>query len=195
MTRLTIETAAARGELREFLADEQKKLSRGAQRAVKQTADSLKKRARQTVDAAGFRGRGRSKPSNAIRQQDYPDDNAAIVFSKFGRREGGQFIDYLAIHTTGATLRPRRSRWLFIQLPGAGRRKVRFSPALDKRVAFVPVRGGQRILVVRRTRRRTVLLGVLLKRVRITRKLDFNRVTASELNALPQRLLQEIDSA
>ena len=179
MTELKV--LARRGQLEKFLAAEIKAVKRAPGVTVRREIRKLQLAARSEVNA---KIGGKRKVGGAIRNKVYdnPDGSATgLVFSKLGRREGGVFIDYLAIHTTGRELRAKRGKFMVIPVKGVSRRlkaKYRKLEGLgtDPKLALIPQRGGN-FLFVRHTRTRSTLLARLVRRARIPKRLDFERLS------------------
>ena len=118
--------------------------------------------------------------------------------STWGYYEGGRFVDILAVHVTGATITPKRGRYLFIPFVGAGqRRSRRQSQRLDsEKVDIIPLPNGQKLVVTReRGQRRGLVLGLLTRSVRIPKRLDFTGVERDALSGLEAKTVLEIDLA
>jgi len=178
MTQLA---AALRGELDGYMRADAAAVLRGTRQAVVAQTEETKRAARALV-AAAFTGGGRggSRVANAIRSRVYdnaPGDVAGLVYSKFGRREGGTFQDYLLPHIEGGQLRPRDAKFMAIPFNRRRRPMEQALAALDTdpKLALVPLPGG-RFMLVRRTRTRTTLLGLLVRRVTMKRRLDPRRL-------------------
>lgn len=194
--------AALRGNLATLIERDVRAVDRGTTTAIKDSTRALQLAAREEINRR-FRGSGRVKGgnrriANAIRSRifdDGPFDTAGLVYSKFGRKSRGQFLDYLAPHVLGATLRPLNSQWLYIPI-GGGRsgRQRRLSLGDDKRLAFVSI-GPGRALLVRRQRGSSKIVALLVKRVRIKPSLNFARLVAAEEARLPKRLLDAMNKA
>jgi len=193
--------AALRGDLQKHMKAERRALDRGVSRGVKETTDELKQDVRSAV-RQGLRGRGgRGDVSKAIRGTFYPNDDqpasaAGLVYSKFGRREGGQFVDYLKPHIEGATITPERSKWLYIpnERGRKARRNKRQAVALQKNLAFVPVARGKAYLV-RRTRTRSTIVATLVRRVRIKDRITIKGAIDTSEAALPKNILRALEAS
>ena len=130
------------------------------------------------------RGKGR-RVGNAIRRKlfdNHARGTAALVFSKFGRREGGEFVDYLGPYITGKDIRPKRGRYLVVPLQ---RGKKNRDPRNIKNLHTISVAG--RLYLVRSTRTRTTFMFLLIPRVRITRRLHAARIARREARAMAGR--------
>lgn len=196
MARLTVETAAARGELDRFLKEEAAALKRAETHAVVKTANEVKLAARRRVQQAfqgsgqfGAAGAGRRfsggprstrRLANTIRSVIYGRESQsgsteALIFSKFGRRDERGFIEFFVPFTKGATLTPRRAKWLFIPLdPSLRRKRFRGAVTLDEKLAFIPAKRGGKIWLVRRTKTRSTLVAILVRQVRMPRLISFD---------------------
>jgi len=159
--------------------------------AVDETSLKMQKAIRADVDrifSGGTvqlrRGKGR-RVSDAVRRKLFDNrarGTAALVFSKFGRRENGQFVDYLGPYITGRDIRPRRGRYLVIPLQRGKRNR---DPKNMKNLHAVAI--GGRLFLVRSTRTRTTFMFLLIPRVRITRRLRAARIARREARAMAGR--------
>lgn len=191
---------AARGELASYLEAQGKAAQAAAVSVTKEETTELKLALRSVVGAAFPKG-GR-KVANAIRQKDYtnPDGAAGLVYSKFGRKslEGG-FIDYLLPFTTGATIRPTRSKYLYIPLQKtkSGRvskrnRGFRASVRLQKNLRFVRLTGN-RFLIVRGTKTRSTPIALLIPRVKMPKRIDPGATFARTTKDFDQKFLRRFE--
>jgi len=109
------------------------------------------------------------RASNAVRRKLFDNKSrgtAALVFSKFGRKEGGQFVDFLGPYITGRDILPKRGRFLVIPLQRGKRNR---DPKTFKNLRTVKIAG--RLYLVRSTRSRTTFMFLLVPRVRITKRI------------------------
>lgn len=192
MTSLRV--LAARGELRKAMAAEAKAVKNAPARTVKRETRRLQLAARDEVN----RNLGqRRKIGGAIRSRTFadPDGAAGLVYSKFGRGHGRDFADFLVPFTKGAELRPRQSKFLYIPLERGvrARRRRRQSVALSKNLRFIPSRDGRKFFLVRETRTRTTLLAVLIRRVKIPKKLDFERLARNLDRVAAEGLVETLE--
>jgi len=195
-------SAALQGRLEEFLERQARGVLDGIHGAVEAGAKEVQAGWRAAVNqrfGRSGRGGGGRRVANAIRLRVYKnhdDGAAATVYSKFGRKDpSGKFVDYLAPHLTGATIAPRGGRWLYIPLQkGRRAKRSRLAVGQAKNLAFVPISPG-RALLVRKTRTRSTPIALLVRRVRISRSLDFDAVVRREQAALGRRLLQHLEAA
>ena len=130
------------------------------------------------------RGKGR-RVGNAVRRKLFDNrarGTAALVFSKFGRREGGEFVDYLGPYITGRDIRPKRGRYLVVPLQRGKRNR---DPRNIKNLHTVSVAG--RLYLVRSTRTRTTFMFLLIPRVRITKRLRAGQIARQEARAMSGR--------
>lgn len=96
--------------------------------AVVQTTTEVKERIRDYIDAhftgSEFHGNNRRRVSNASAQAAFYDEveergqYAGLVYSKFGKRDGGGFVDFLLLHVRGGTVKPKSGDWLRIAATG-----------------------------------------------------------------------------
>lgn len=193
--------AALRGDLKRHMRAERRALDTGVSRGVKETTDELKEDVRSAV-RQGLRARsGRGDVSKAIRgvfypNQDQPASAAGLVYSKFGRREGGEFVDYLKPHIEGATIEPERSKWLYIpnERGRKARRFKRQSVALQRNLAFVRV-SDRKAYLVRRTRTRSTIIATLVRRVRIKDRITLKGAIDTSEAALPRNILRQLEAS
>lgn len=130
------------------------------------------------------RGKGR-RVGNAVRRKLYDNKSrgtAALVFSSFGRREGGEFVDYLGPYITGRDIRPKRARFLTIPLQ---RGKKNRDPGKFKNLHTVAI--GGRLFLVRSTRTRTTFMFLLLPRIKITKRLRARKIALREAREMAGR--------
>jgi hypothetical protein len=211
---MTAITAALSGDLKAFMAAEAAAVVRGVRDAVRGQVAETQAEARRLVDA-GLPGKGRSRPSNAIRSRLYEggQDPAGIVYSKFGRREGGQYVDYLLPHIQGATMRPRAGgapdlgRYMVLPVKGVSRRLAAVDRSLarldtDPQLALIPLPGG-RFLFVRRPREtkrggyrmnaRTTLIAMLVRRVDLPKRINLTGLDDRAATSLARRVLAGLE--
>jgi len=211
--------SALEGNLKTVMVEEAAAVVRGVRFAVRDQVGETLAEARRLVDA-GLPGSGRKRPSNAIRSRLYErgrDGDAApagIVYSKFGRRQNGQFQDYLTPHITGATMRPRaggtdwdalndKGKYLVIPIKGVSRRVAAPARELralgtDPQLALIPLPGG-RFLFVRRPREkkrggyrlnaRTTLIAVLVRRVALPKRINLTGLDDRAATSLAAKVL------
>jgi hypothetical protein len=148
--------------------------------------------------AAGRRGR---KVENAIRDKAYSDGefrHAAIIYSKFGRREGGQFIDYFLPYEQGGVIKAK-GKYMVIPAKGTSRRVNRVLRDLkrldeDPKLALIPQPGGRFIFVRRSSKRRTVIIAYLIRRFRRRKVLNLRGVHEKVELRYQEILLEELEA-
>lgn len=186
--------AAHRGKLKQFMADEAVRIHAAGKAAVSKTTTGAKEEIRSRV-RSGFGTRGSRRLANTVRNKNYPDDEAGIVYSKFGGKdEAGNFVDYFVPFLTGATLRPRRSKFLYIPISGSQRvrRGPRQNVADKKNLAFIPAKHGGRIYIVRKTPTRSTIIAILVPRVRMKQRLNLDNLVS--LQKFPALYIEELDA-
>lgn len=210
----SIEAAAKRGQLDEFLRGERVAIYAGTKKAVGEATDITKRQLRGTINSAFTGSRltkgGNRRVANAIRSKTY-DDSAegrgftGFVYSRFGRGRGEEWVDYLLPHIRGAVITPRRRRWLMIVTPAGdtalGNRRTRRSVrnALDKlqegdsRIKWIPAKGRKKIYLVRQQKNKTELLAVLVKRVSLRKRLDLAPTIRASGETLQRRLVLNLE--
>jgi hypothetical protein len=160
-----------------------KKLEEGKRRRAHGAVGRASRRVQLAVRADVnriFKGR---RVGNAVRRLVFDNKehgSAAIVFSKFGRRVGGEFVDYLAPYLTGKDIRPKRGRYLAIPLQ-RGRRNRDPRQVKGK---LRPVRIGSRLFLVKTTRAKTLFMFLLLPRVKIRKRLRTRSIVKAELGRM-----------
>ena len=163
-------------------------------------ATQLEVRRAVSMAFAGARGiGGRVNIAGAVRSKVYENrDGAAaagIVFSKFGGRKDGRFVDYIAPRLFGATVVPLKGDWLMLPMAAAGRSSKsvrREGLALLKagKLALLPIRGGRALIAVRKTRTRFTPYFVFVRRVHYPRRTSRAALMASAVRELPGRILK-----
>lgn len=151
--------------------------------------DETKQLLRTYLDAhfrnSQWHGNGHRRVSNAAAQSLYYDDVAetggvtSLIYSKFGHRGGGGFVDFLLLHIKGGILTPRVKDWLRIEnLEETGRSFGRpmnngYYPISNSDIFMVKSKDGQKLFQLRRPRSggKTVLLATLLKSLPVTASL------------------------
>jgi hypothetical protein len=132
--------------------------------AVVRTTNEVKERIRDYIDAhfksSEFHGNGRRRVSNASAQAMFYDEiedkgqYAGLVYSKFGKRDAGGFVDYLLLHVRGGTLKPRRGDWLRIGQRGViGNPQSGFFGLSKSDIFFRPSADGKKLFQFRRFRK------------------------------------------
>lgn len=158
--------------------------------AIHRTTVEIKERIRDYIDAhftgSEVHSNNRRRVSNASAQDTFYDEvdskgqYAGLVYSKFGKRDAGGFVDFLLLRMRGGVLTPRRKSWLRIAnterggtAPSAA--QAGFYPISQRDIFFVESADGKKLFQLRRTRRggsykgkradRTELLATLVKRL------------------------------
>lgn len=184
------------GNLNAHMRAEQFAMARGGTRAVTRTTEDLKRAFRGEVRS---RLKGGNRIAGLVRSRLFKEPGGLVtgfVFSKWKRfRATSGTEDVLAFHETGGTIVPRRARRLLILFNKRDRRRgFRLAVSLNKNLAFVPQEGG-RFLIVRRTRSRSTIIGILLRRVTIRPSLNFDRFRNRLTTQLAARLVVETERA
>jgi hypothetical protein len=142
---------------------------------------------------------GDARVANAVRTKHYDDENrgsAGLIYSRFGRKRAGGFADFIAARLFGALVRPLSKKWLLIPLQTGGisrnaaRAAVRRHEDVATRggrkdLAFVPLKGGRTILIVKRSKTRDIPVAILVKQVRYPRRASPEDFVRHALNGLP----------
>ena len=152
--------------------------------AVYRTTEEVKERIRDYIDAhfggSEFHGNGRRRVSNASAQSKYYDEvgekgqYAGLVYSTFGKRDAGGFVDYLLLHIKGGTIKPKKGDWLRLRGPDAGiGNQSGFYPGSRSDIFFTESEDGKKLFQLRRYRKgspksgKTELLATLVRQVTI----------------------------
>lgn len=125
------------------------------------------------------------RAANAVRRLVFDNEargSAAIIFSKFGRRDGGEFVDFLAPYITGEDIMPRNARFLAVPLQ-RGRRNRDVSRFKN----LEPFEHDGQVFLIRRRGARTTFMFLLLPRVRITKRLHPVRTARQEAGQMDAR--------
>lgn len=159
--------------------------------AVVKTTEEVKDRIRDYIDAhfsgSMFHGNGRRRVSNASAQSKFYDEveekgqYAGLVYSKFGKRDGGGFVDFLLLHVRGGTVKPKKGNWLKIANPEAGSllgAQSGFFSVSQSDIFFTRSGDGKKLFLRRRFRRKgkakdaTQLLATLVRSVSFPARLS-----------------------
>lgn len=174
---------------------EERAMRRATRQGVDETSRAIQRAVRRDVDRI-FSGSSQQlsrrktprRVSGAIRRKLFDNGDrgtAALIYSKFGRRARGRFIDYLGPYITGRDIRPRRGRFMAIPLQ-RGRKSRRPENFDDLR----PVVIAGRLYLVRTTRTRTRFMFLLIPRVRISKRLRARRIAIREAKRMGVRVRQ-----
>lgn len=132
--------------------------------AVVKTTQTIKERIRDYIDGhfgnSGPTSNGRRRASNASAQSVFYDEleakgqYAGLVYSKFGKRDAGGFVDFLLLHMRGGTVSARGGNWLRI-LSSAARQRGDFAARTGafggSDVFFRPSADGNKLYLLRKT--------------------------------------------
>lgn len=152
------------------------------------TTREVKDRIRAYIDAhftgSEYHSNDHRRVANASAQERFYDDieskgqYAGLVYSKFGKRDAGGFVDFLLLHVRGGTVRPRSGEWLRIAAgDGAGSgpsiAQTGFFPLSSSDIFFTRSPDGKRLYQLRRYRKSglsgkrgtTQLIATLVKQV------------------------------
>lgn len=157
--------------------------------AVHRTTQEVKERIRDYIDAhftsSEIHANNRRRVSNASAQSQFYDEiegkgqYAGLVYSKFGKRDAGGFVDFLLLHVRGGTVSPGPGeQWLRLANPraaGAGGQfgQTGFFAISQSNVFFAPAKDGKKLFLLRRFGKgsafgkagKTELLATLVKQV------------------------------
>jgi hypothetical protein len=158
---------------------------RGASvRAVRQTTTEVKLAIRAYIDAhftgSNYTGNNHRRVANASAQEKTFDDVAGqgqytgLVYSKFGKRDAGGFVDFLLLHVRGGTV--KGNDWIRLINEKAGGQaasvaQTGFFEGSSSDIFFVKSKDGKKLFQLRRYRKgsmsnkagRTELLATLFK--------------------------------
>ncbi|MEX2629490.1 MAG: hypothetical protein WD341_06080 [Tistlia sp.] len=203
------------GSLLRIVREESASLTRARNRTITETTEALRDGYRRAVQS-GTPGR---RLSSAVRSRLYSatdaeggaEVEAGIVYSKAKKRGAdGQVFDLVELLSRGETVRPTRKNWLLIPNPGHGvtragnysRRglnralaKIRAAaanPEAHPDIYFQELDGGRRLLIVEKKKRgrRSTILGVLVRQVRIPKQYDLEGVFRGIERGFSQRLAE-----
>lgn len=172
---------ALRGQLRDHMKAEDRALREADESVVRESTVDLKGAYRGEVRAGFDRG---NRVANAVRDKYFRDRDGSLtgfVYSKFGKKKGGTFQDYLARHERGGEQESSRpGGWMFIAARGASRRVKQARRSLDMlgkdpKLALIRIGPNRTVFVRRTSKRRTVLLGWMVRNTRLKATLDFRR--------------------
>ncbi|MEQ8345077.1 MAG: hypothetical protein RIB84_23885 [Sneathiellaceae bacterium] len=182
-------TAALQGSLQQHMRTEALVVERSSKRGTKAATDATKTAIRRRVARALTGGKRGRNVANAIRSQVYhdgPGKDAGLVWNKFGRGKGAQFVDYLLPHVKGAMIAAPSGGFLFIPQT-ATRAEARRS----RRVAFIPWSGGL-LMIAPRPRGQFKVLAILLKRVRLKARIYLDDMPNFALRKLTAEVLNQM---
>lgn len=169
--------------------------------AVFKATTEVKERIRDFIDAhfvnSEIHANNRRRVSNASAQAKFYDDIeskgqvAGLVYSKFGKRDGGGFVDFLLLHVRGGTLRPTDGDWLRLE----NRRTGLTSPSIaqsgyfklsNSDIFFAASKDGKKLFQLRRNRTtgKTDLLATLVKSITVRANLAGIETVAQSRGAL-----------
>lgn len=166
-----------------------------------QTAETLGE-VRSAVGSVFSSGQGR-QIVGAIRSKLYRDSataEAGIVYSKLGRRENGEFVDYLLPQVEGATIRPTNARMLLIPIKGVTRRtdKARRDigqVGIDPKLAIIWRQNHKFAWFVRKTsRNRFTLIAILVRLARVKAKLAIDPIAQRAGTGTAEKLVAALAS-
>ncbi len=202
--------AAGLGPLAQLMQEDLQAFDEARQAALIGEGEDLKQEMRRQTVAGGL-GRKmaqswqRSKPRGSNQHRQRPV-SYIHVFTRARKA--------MALAETGGTVRPRSAGLLAIPTKAAGTKPNtafggggRGSPRQRKtledyirpgqphgpggNIHFVPIAGGRRFVVVRRTRTRSTVLFILARATRHRRRIDFAGAADRALASLPGRLVVE----
>ncbi len=154
--------------------------------AVVKTTIEVKEAIRDYIDAhfsgSQFQSNNRRKVANASAQDKFYDEvetkgqYAGLVYSKFGKRDAGGFVDFLLLHVRGGLVKPRQGGWLRIINQGAGGQAASVAqtgsfPISQSSIFFAESGDGRKLYQFRRYKKtsgragRVELLATLLRQV------------------------------
>jgi len=166
--------------------------------AIDDATTRIKERARALV-RVGFPG-SRKLPT-VVRSRTFDakpgKPPAGYVWSKWSSKKGDR--DILLAFATGATIRARDGKFLFVPLDPAPGAKAKARAALEAigsnpKLALIKTLGGKLALVEKPlgNRGRAKLLGLLVPSVRIPKRLNFEGLEAQADRVLAERLLARL---
>lgn len=146
----------------EQLRDEAIAIRGASVEAVVRTTREVKELIRDFIDAhftgSEIHGNNRRRVSNASAQEAFYDDlsskgqYAGLVYSKFGKRDAGGFVDFLLLHMRGGTLKPRSGGWLRLENIGIAGAQSGYYPSSGSDIFFAKSKDGKKLFQLRRYR-------------------------------------------
>lgn len=112
---------------------------------------------------------------------------AGLIWSKFGRKKGGRFVDYIAPRLFGATVKPTGGRQ-FLMIPkqkGRNKRTVAQKLADKGKLTFIPIKGGRKAVLVKNTKSRSTIIALLVRKVVYPRRTTPAQLMAGAVRGLP----------
>lgn len=180
----------------EVMRDEGVAVRGASVEAVHRTTEDVKLRILAYIDAhfqgSAFTSNSHRRVANASAQAAYYDDveakgqYAGLVYSKFGKRDAGGFVDYLLLLVRGGTVRPQQGKWLRIINSGPGGEAASVAQTgkfglSQSDIFFVRSKDGKKLYQLRRYAKgssiaskagKTELLATLLPSVTFTARLS-----------------------
>lgn len=181
--------AAVQGDLSRFMQTEAAIVEKASRAGTKATTEEIKAVIRRRVAQALTGGKRGKNVAKSIRSQIYhdgPGKDAGLVWSRFGRGKGAQFVDYLLPHVKGALIKPRNSKFLLIP-----QTETRGKATKYKRVAFIPYKGGL-LMINPRKGNSFVVLAILVKQVRMKARIYLDDMPQFALRRLTEEVLEEM---
>ena len=128
------------------------------------STDELKQKMRSFLDAhftgSDLHGNNHRRVSNASVQSVTYDDVTekgqftSLIYSKFGYRGAGGFVDFLLLHMRGGTVKPQSGNWLRLDARGKGQigQQSGYFPHSQRDTFFVESADGKTLFQLRRRR-------------------------------------------
>ncbi|WP_221403589.1 hypothetical protein [Croceicoccus naphthovorans] len=128
------------------------------------STDEIKQKMRSFLDAhftgSEMHGNNHRRVSNASVQSVTYDDVSekgqftSLIYSKFGYRGGGGFVDFLLLHMRGGTVKPQKGEWIRLDRRGKGQigQQTGFFPLSKRDTFFVEADDGKKLFQLRRKR-------------------------------------------
>ena len=175
-------TLTGLNKLKEGLARAERASLMSVRKSVDESSRAIQLEIRR--DVGRIFGKNR-KAQNAVRRQLFDNKDAgtaALIFSKFGRGSDGRFADFLGPYITGRDITPRRRRFLAVPLQKGRRNR---DPSKFPNLRAVKI--GTQLFLIRKGRRATVFMFVLVKRIKITKRIRAERAVKRELRQIDDR--------
>ncbi len=188
--------AALDGSLVEMMREEALIVGKAGPRAVKESTNLGKAKARAHVASALGRRAGYLLTSRVY--ENGPGDAAGLIYSRWKRRgRGGQPSDVLAAHANGAVIEPRQSKFLYVPLVRGrlSRRERRIFQQGAGKVDVVPIGRGRYLVVERRRRGPGKPIALLLPRVELRGRLRLAPIYQEAERDLRTRLVRYLTPA
>lgn len=136
------------------------------------------------------------RAANAVRSVVYDNGRgrgaAGLIFSKFGKKSGGQFVDFLGPYLTGRAIVPRNAKNLAVPLQKGKRNR---DPSRFKAGELQQISVAGQLYLIKQTRTRTTFMFLLIPKVTIRRRIRPNTHIKRISRVLPRMLQNQMRGA